>query len=83
MMNLMKMHLGSESSGDQVMSASEYSTINPIDCYRHFITDDIISLEVHKTHWYAVERRSKYREWKPTTDEEMLSEMIIKESEIG
>ena len=29
---------------EEVPANSEDSTINPIDCYRHFITDEIISL---------------------------------------
>ncbi|CAF3163803.1 unnamed protein product, partial [Rotaria sp. Silwood2] len=29
---------------EQVTPISEDGTINPIDCYRHFITDEIISL---------------------------------------
>lgn len=65
---------------DEVISASEDNIINPIDCYRHFITDEIISLMVRETNRYAeqylqvheISRRSKYREWKPTTAEEML-----------
>ena len=31
----------------------EESTINPIDCYRHFITDENISLMVRETNRYA------------------------------
>ena len=65
---------------DEVTSATEGDIILPIDCYRHFITDEIIGLMVRETNRYAeqylqthqVSRRSKYREWKPTTDEEML-----------
>ena len=52
----------------------------PIDCYRHFITDEIICLMVHETNRYAeqclqtreISRRSNTRQRKPTTDEEML-----------
>jgi hypothetical protein len=65
---------------EEVTSASEDNVVNPIDCYRHFITDEIIDLMVRETNRYAeqylqahqVSRRSKYREWKPATDEEML-----------
>ncbi len=54
--------------------------VNPIDCYRHFITDEIIDLMVRETNRYAeqylevheISRRSKHRQWKPTTHEEML-----------
>lgn len=31
----------------------EYTTIDPIDCYWHFITDKIIDLMVHETSRYA------------------------------
>ncbi len=31
---------------EDVTSISEHNTINPIDCYRHFITDEIIDLMV-------------------------------------
>ena len=34
-------------------SEAEESTINPIDCYRHFITDEIISLMVRETNRYT------------------------------
>ena len=65
---------------EEVISALEDNVVNPIDCYRHFITDEIIDLMVRETNRYAeqylqaheVSSRSKYREWKPTTDEEML-----------
>jgi hypothetical protein len=65
---------------EEVTSASEDNIINPIDCYRHFITDEIIDLMVCETNRYAeqylraheISRRSKYRQWKPSIDEEML-----------
>ncbi|CAF4294064.1 unnamed protein product [Adineta steineri] len=38
---------------EQVTRTSEDGTVNPIDCYRHFITDDIISLMVLETNRYA------------------------------
>ncbi len=65
---------------EEVTSASEDNMVNPIDCYRHFITDEIIDLMVRETNRYAeqylqaheISTRSKYREWKPTTHEEML-----------
>jgi hypothetical protein len=65
---------------EDVVSASEDNTINPIDCYRHFITNEIIDLMVRETNRYAeqylqtheISRRSKFRQWKPTTNEEML-----------
>jgi hypothetical protein len=59
---------------------SDENTILPIDCYRHFITDEIIGLIVRETNRYAeqciktqtVRRRSNMCQWKPTTDEEIL-----------
>ena len=65
---------------EEVTSTSEDNTINPIDCYRHFITDEIIDLMVRETNRYAqqylqtheISRRSKFHQWKPTTNEEML-----------
>jgi len=65
---------------EEVTSTSEDNTIDPIDCYRHFITDEIIELMVRETNRYAeqylqtheISRRSKFRQWEPTTDEEML-----------
>jgi hypothetical protein len=65
---------------EEVTSASEDDMVNPIDCYRHFITDEIIDLMVRETNRYAeqylqtheISRRSKFRQWKPTADEEML-----------
>ncbi|CAF2787935.1 unnamed protein product [Rotaria sp. Silwood2] len=38
---------------EQATSTSEDGTVNPIDCYRHFITDEIISLMVRETNRYA------------------------------
>ena len=38
---------------EEVTPTSEDNTINPIDCYRHFITDEIISLMVCETNRYA------------------------------
>ncbi|CAF1085913.1 unnamed protein product [Didymodactylos carnosus] len=65
---------------EEVPADSEDSAINPIDCYRHFITDEIISLMVRETSRYAEQhlqtqeltKRSKTLQWKPTTNEEML-----------
>lgn len=65
---------------EEVTSASEDSSITPIDCYRHFITDEVIDLMVHETNRYAeqylrshqISRRSKFRQWTPTNDKEML-----------
>ena len=34
---------------EEVISASEDNLVNPIDCYRHFITDEIIDLMVRET----------------------------------
>ena len=65
---------------EEVTFASEDNTVHPIDCYRHFITDEIIDLMVRETNPYAeqffrvheISNRSKFRQWKPTTDQEML-----------
>lgn len=38
---------------EEVLANLEDSTINPIDFYRHFITDEIISLIVRETNRYA------------------------------
>jgi len=38
---------------EEVPANSEDSTINPIDCYRHFITNEIISLMVREINRYA------------------------------
>lgn len=38
---------------EEVPTTSEDNPISPIDCYRHFITDEIISLMVHETNRYA------------------------------
>ena len=59
---------------------SKDDTIDPIDCYRYFITDEVIDLKVCETNRHAeqylqtheISRRSKSRQWKPTTGEEML-----------
>ena len=63
---------------EEVVSASEDNTINPIDCYRHFATDEIIDLIVRETNHYAeqylqtheISRRSKFRQWKSTNNQE-------------
>jgi hypothetical protein len=34
---------------EEVPANSEDSTINPVDCYRHYMTDEIISLMVRET----------------------------------
>ena len=63
-----------------VPAKSEDGVINPIDCYRHFITDEIIHLMVRETNRYAEQhiqtqkltKRSKTLQWRPTTNEEMF-----------
>lgn len=58
----------------------EDNTINPIDCYQHFIMNEIIDLMIRETNRYAQQylenhetsRRSIFHQWKPTTNEEML-----------
>ena len=65
---------------ESVTPTSEDGTINPIDCYRHFITDEVVSLIVHKTNRYTEQyllthkpsKRSKNIQWEPTTNEDML-----------
>ena len=65
---------------EDVTSLTEDNIIDPIDCYRHFITDEIIDLVVRETNRYAEQyfqthettSRSKFRQWKATTDQEML-----------
>ena len=65
---------------EEVTSISENNTINPIDCYRHFITDEIIDPIVRETNRYAqqylqnheISRRSVLHQWKPPNNEEML-----------
>ena len=65
---------------EEVAGNSEGSTINPIDCYRHFISDEIISLMVRETNRYAEQhgqtqkltKRSKTLQRRPTTNEEMF-----------
>ncbi|CAF3939773.1 unnamed protein product [Rotaria sordida] len=74
---------------EEVTPTLEDNTINPIDCYRHFITDEIISLMVHETNRYAqqhfqsqkLSKRSKTLQWKPTTREEMPKFLGIMSSE--
>lgn len=54
---------------EEVTSTSGTNTINPTDCYRHFVTDKIIDLMVRETNRYAeqylqtheISRRSKFR----------------------
>ncbi|CAF1602551.1 unnamed protein product [Adineta ricciae] len=38
---------------EDVISTLEDKAVNPIDCYRHFITDEIIDLMVRETNLYA------------------------------
>ena len=65
---------------EDVTSISEDNTINAIDCYRHFITNEIIGLIVRETNRYAqqylqnhdISRRSIFQQWKPTNNTEML-----------
>ncbi len=55
---------------EDVISTSKDNTINPIDCYRHFIMDEIIDLMVRETNRYAqqyfqnhtISRRSKFQQ---------------------
>lgn len=64
---------------EEVMTDSEDSAIYPIDCYRYFITDEIIRLMVRETNRYAEQHaktqkhseRSKTLQWKLTTYEEI------------
>ncbi|CAF1034341.1 unnamed protein product, partial [Rotaria sordida] len=71
---------------EEVTPALEDNTINPIDCYRHFITDEIISLMVHETNRYAeqhlqaqeLSKRSQILQWKPRNVNDKMNEMTIK-----
>lgn len=62
---------------EEVISISEDNTIN---CYRHFVTNKIIDLTVRETNHYAEQysqtheiiRQWKFRQSRPTNDEEML-----------
>ena len=57
---------------EEVTSISGDNTINPIDCCRHFITDDIIDLVANDTNRYArqylhsheISKRSILHQWK-------------------
>ena len=78
--------IGSESDAEfledhgLVEEVTSVSKDNIIDCYRHFITDEIIDLIVRETNRYAQQylqnhefsRRSIFHQWKPTTNEEMF-----------
>jgi len=65
---------------EQVTRTFQDSTINPIDCYRHFITNEIIGLMVHETNRYAeqyllthsLSKRAKTLQCELTSNEEML-----------
>ena len=65
---------------ESVTPTSDDGTIDPIDCYRHFITDEVINLMVRETNRYAEQyslthkpsKRSKDLQWEPTTNEDML-----------
>ena len=65
---------------EDVTSLTEDNTIDPNDRYRRFITEEIIDLIVRETNRYVeqyfqtheITSRSKFRQWKPTTDQEML-----------
>ncbi len=56
---------------EQVTPTSKDGTINPIDFYRHFITDEVISLMVRETNGYAeqyllthrLSKRSRNLQW--------------------
>ena len=55
---------------EEVISLMEDNTIDPIDCYRHFITDEIIDLMVREPNRYVeqyfqtheITSRSKFRQ---------------------
>ena len=46
---------------ESVKLTSEDGTINPIDCYRHFITDEVISLMVRETNRYVEQHLLTYK----------------------
>ena len=65
---------------EEVSTTLEDGVIDPIDYYRHFITDEIIRLMVRETNRYAKQhgqtqkltKRSKTLQWQPTINEEMF-----------
>jgi hypothetical protein len=65
---------------EDVTSISKGDTINPIDCYLHFITDVSTDLMVRETNLYSqqymqshrISRRSMFHQWKSTANEELL-----------
>ena len=65
---------------EEVSTNSEDSTIDLIDCYRYFSTEEIISFMVRETNRYAEQHAKTQRlsetlktlRWKPTTSEETL-----------
>ena len=70
---------------ESVTPTSEDGTINSIDCYRHFITDQVIGLMVGETERYAEQyllthkprKRSKDLQWETTTNGDMLKFLEI------
>ena len=65
---------------EELTSISKDDIVDPIDCCRYFITDEVIDFVVCETNRYMeqylqtheIRRRSKVRQWKPTTGEKML-----------
>ena len=65
---------------ERVILTSEDGVIYSVDCYRHFIADEVISLMVRDTNRYAEQyflthkcsKRSKKLQWEPTTNDEMM-----------
>jgi hypothetical protein len=47
---------------EEVPTNSEDNTINPIDCYRNFMTDEIISLMVRETNQYAEQHEQTHED---------------------
>ena len=70
---------------EEVPANSKENTINPIDCYRHLITDEIISLMVCETNRYAEQhlqmqkltKRWKTLQWQSAPNDEMLKYLGI------
>ena len=57
---------------EQVMPTSEDDTINPIDCYRHFITDEVINLMIRETNRYAEQQHKPSKQSKKNFNKNQL-----------
>ena len=46
---------------EEVTSISKDNTVNPIDCHRHFVTDEMIDLTVRETNQYAQQYLQRHK----------------------